>query len=168
MENENKETLRDEKMCAGNPENSLPADGKIAGAGSAKIVEAIKLKKIVIAFVLFFLSGILLGGIAGFCVGKIPAGRKPNPQSFRQHIFDRYVKELSLTKEQQQQMRPVIDKGFDRVQEFRNKRTLELLDIIYGNYDELKVFLNPEQLKKLEEMRKKTTERFKSKIQEKL
>jgi hypothetical protein len=165
MDNTNKETLKDENMCANNP---VPEKNVCDNA--AKTGEAMKLKKIVIAFAVIFLSGILIGGVGGFFIGKIPPAKKPNPsaQSFRQHIFERYVKELSLSQEQQQKMRPVIDKGFDRVQEFRNKRTLELLDIIYGNYDEIKVFLTPEQLKKLEEMRKKTTERFKSKIQEKL
>jgi len=163
MDNTNKETLKDENMSSNNPESE-----KTACANAAKTGETMKLKKIVTAFVVIFLSGILIGGVVGFFIGKIQPKKKPNQQSFRQHIFDRYVKELSLTQEQQQKMRPVMDKGFDRVQEFRNKRTLELLDIIYGNYDEIKVFLTPEQLKKLEEMRKKTTERFKSKIQEKL
>ena len=125
-----------------------------------------KIKKIWAAFLLFFLSGILLGGIVGFQFGK--ARKNPTPKSFKQHIFDRYVKELKLTPEQQQKMRPVIDSGADKVQELRNKRNAELIDIMYGNYDELKVFLTPEQLKKLEEMRQKTTTRFKNRMQEKL
>jgi Spy/CpxP family protein refolding chaperone len=127
-----------------------------------------KVKKIWGAFVLIFFSGLLLGGVIGFYIGKPPARKSANSQSFRQHIFDNYVNELALTPEQQQKIRPVVDKGFDRIQDFRLKRSGELIEIISRNYDDLKFFLTPEQLKKLEEMRRKTLVRIQGKMQEKL
>ena len=128
-----------------------------------------KFKKIWGAFALIFISGILLGGISGFYVGKIQHRRemKPQPQSFRQHEFDRYAKDLNLTPEQQKKIRPVFEKGLDRRQDFWTKHTGELVDIISLNYEETKVFLNPDQLKKMEEKQKKHIARFKEKLQEK-
>ena len=75
---------------------------------------------------------------------------------------------IALTPEQQQKIRPVVDNGVDRIQDCKRKRTGELIEIISGNYDDLKVFLTPEQLKKLEEMRQKTLIRIQSRMQEKL
>jgi hypothetical protein len=150
-----------------NAKSDSLADSAIETSGIIPMGSNAKTKKIWGAFVLIFLSGLLLGGVIGFYVGKPPA-HKSNSQSFRQRIFDNYVSELKLTPEQQQKIRPVVDKGFDRIQDFRKKRTGELIEIISGNYDDLKVFLTPEQLRKLAEMRQKTLVRVQGKMQEKL
>ena len=125
-------------------------------------------RKIWGAFVLIFLSGLLLGGITGFYIGKPAPRQSTKSQSFRQHIFDSFASELKLTPEQQQKMRPVLDKGFDRIQDFRRKRTGEFIEIMSGNYDDLKIILTPEQVRKLEEMRQKELIRIQKRMQEKL
>lgn len=151
-----------------NAKDDLLADGAVETPGIAPMENNAKAKKIWGAFVLIFLSGLLLGGVIGFYIGQPPARPNTKSPSFRQHIFDNYVNELALTPEQQQKIRPVVDKGVDRIQDCKRKRTGELIEIISGNYDDLKVFLTPEQLKKLEEMRQKTLVRIQSRMQEKL
>ncbi|MEI8248007.1 MAG: hypothetical protein WCI51_19370 [Lentisphaerota bacterium] len=151
-----------------NAKSDSLADGAVETAGAMPVENNAKAKKIWGAFVLIFLSGLLLGGVTGFYIGKPPARRNSNSQSFRQHVFDNFVTELKLTPEQQQKMRPVLDKGFDRIQDFRRKRTGEYIEIMSGNYDDLKILLTPEQLKILEEMRQKELIRLQKRMQEKL
>lgn len=127
-----------------------------------------KTSKIWCPFVLIFLSGLLLGGVIGFYIGKPHPRQNTSSQSFRQHIFDNFVRELALTPEQQQKIRPMVNKGFDRIQDFKLKRTGELIEIISGNYNDLRVLLTPEQVIKLEAMRQKTLVRIQGKMQEKL
>ncbi|MFA6103819.1 MAG: hypothetical protein WCV67_12040 [Victivallaceae bacterium] len=151
-----------------NEKDDSIAGGTTEATGIMPVENTAKAKKIWGAFVLIFLSGILLGGVIGFYIGKPPARRNSNSQSFRQHVFDNFVSELKLTPEQQQKMHPVLDKGFDRIQDFRRKRTGEYIEILSGNYNDLKFILTPEQLKKLEEMRQKELIRLQKRMQEKL
>jgi hypothetical protein len=87
-----------------NAKSGSLADGAVETTGIMPVENNAKAKKIWGAFVLIFLSGLLLGGVTGFYIGKPAARRNSNSQSFRQHVFDTFVSELKLTPEQQQKM----------------------------------------------------------------
>jgi hypothetical protein len=106
--------------------------------------------KLIIGAILIFTSGLLLGGgIAYYVVTQKQEEREPL-QKFKTKLFKLMINDLKLTPEQQFKVGKLLDKGMDRVKEFRLKHTPEILMIIKENHKELKNILSPEQWKDYE------------------
>ena len=100
--------------------------------------------KLIIGAILIFTSGLLVGGGIAYIITQKQGKREPL-QKFKTELFDRMVKELKLTPEQQIEVKLLLDKGMERMKKFRLKHTPEILMIVKENHQDLKKILTPEQ-----------------------
>ena len=115
--------------------------------------------KLIIGFVLIFFSGLLIGAAATYLITR------QNEETgfikrFKKRTLKVMTKELSLTPEQQLEVKKFLDKALERMKRFRKRHTPEIIIIIQENNRDLDKILTPEQWKIYERYRDKTLDRF--------
>lgn len=106
-------------------------------------------KKILIALLLVFLSGVIIGGFIGYYSGK----RRYPRRSIKQHMIEKLAKKLDLNAEQMKAVEHKVDENIRQFQQLRDKHLPELVDEISRSYDNIKPLLTPEQQQKLEALK---------------
>ena len=107
-----------------------------------------------LAFVVVFFAGAALG----LCAGAIHArqiffGRHGvfAPNRMREHLR----RELQLTPEQYDKVKPILDQTEQRLDEIRTETGQRVRDAMNQSQEQIVPLLNPEQRQKLDEMRER-------------
>jgi hypothetical protein len=103
--------------------------------------------KLVIGFIVIFLSGMLSGGgIAYYIIRE--HDRQTDPlEKFRTQLFKTMVRDLKLTDKQQIQVRVLLNQAIKRMKAYRLKHAPEIMMIIRENHEGMAKILTPEQWK---------------------
>ena len=115
--------------------------------------------KLIIGFVLIFISGLLIGAAATYLITR-ENEETDRIKKFKEQTFKLMIKELSLTSEQQLKVKIFLDKAMGRMKRFRTKHAPEMIIIIQENNRDLAKILTPEQWKIYESYRDKTLDKF--------
>ena len=122
--------------------------------------------KLVLGLVAIFLAGLVVGGSVGLTVGKSktpPA--KPEVQravapdrererdrgSFTERICSRLKKDLDLTAEQVEQIKPIAEETSVQVKKLNAENYERVRDIFRASHKKMKPFLTPEQIQRLDD-----------------
>lgn len=129
-----------------------------------------KSKKVLTAFILIFISGLIIGGILGYYI----CGRKllknhsesrqlpssASPDLIRQRLTGRLKWELDLSSEQMKKLDPLLKDFSEKMQMFRKNN----LDKACQNFDDLftgiEGILSENQKEKLAKLREKMRKNF--------
>jgi len=123
-----------------------------------------KHSKLIIAVIIIFISGLIIGGGSGYTVAKIQDQQADPLLKFKTDILRTVAKELKLTPEQQVKFILLLDKGMKRMKQFRLKHTPEILMIVKENHQDLKEILTPEQWDIYDGFRSKTLKKMQKNI----
>ncbi len=118
--------------------------------------------KVILAFAGVFLAGGICGGLVARRVEKFyrPGGKPPVAQAFWPQVIHRLDEKLSLTPEQKEKIRPIVQRTQAEVQKLRRDHFAGVSHAMERMHAEIDVLLTPEQRIKLEELRSKLRERI--------
>ncbi|MDD3118575.1 MAG: hypothetical protein PHQ27_05315 [Victivallales bacterium] len=118
-----------------------------------------KKSQIIIAFIIVFLSGILIGGVGGwyysfFCNRLLP--RPPHNVPFK--FSHKIARDLDLTEEQQQKLQPAFEKWNADLSKVNHEWAPKIKKVFSTLYDDIEasIKLNPKQKEKLTQIRQMT------------
>lgn len=129
-----------------------------------------KSKKLILAMVLTFAAGGMLGFVAGFGSAKRDMRQfmnrmhnyaKGGPMSGH-HLLERFEKSLNLTPEQVDQLKPIFDQFLEKQREIGKQVRPEKKKLMEGLIKDVKSVLTERQLKKFEKMEQKRKEEMRS------
>lgn len=131
-----------------------------------------KSKKIITAFILIFISGLVIGAILGFYINSMefrghifgrPSPYFSSPGSMREQLRTRLQNKLDLDENQLNKISPYLKDFAEKMQAFRKNNLNEACHNIDGLFDEIEKILSDEQKKKLAGMRKEMHKHFENK-----
>ncbi|MGC8990955.1 MAG: hypothetical protein ACP5MD_12615, partial [Verrucomicrobiia bacterium] len=111
--------------------------------------------KTIIYLCAVFLTGVIAGGAVGYGLAHKTFFRPPTKNEMARHILSDLTKELQLTEEQVNQIRPLIESAAKRIHEVNQRTFNEVKEIIQSTDKELANFLSAEQKKLLEQMHRR-------------
>ena len=123
-----------------------------------------KKSQIVIAFIIVFFSGMLIGVLGGKYYYFIFRGDPPPPppRDFRVMMDRKITQRLNLTEEQLQKLKPAFEKWSTALMEVNRSTAPQVKKIFFALFDDIEkiLVLTPEQKKELAHMREIAVERI--------
>lgn len=126
--------------------------------------------KVILAFLGVFVAGAVFGG---FLSGRLLQRFRPAPpaqpgqprggpggEQFSLQVFRRLSERLELTDTQKEQLRPIIKETDAEMRRLRTANFRESMALAEQMHEKIAAILTPEQLAKLEAMRKEMRERW--------
>lgn len=115
-----------------------------------------KKKRFIIAFIIVFISGAVLGYLGGQMFPCHRSSPRHGGMSMRSMVFNKMRERLELSDEQADKIRPVVDSWMEKVEEHRRRNAPLVKDLFFGMYDQVEPMLNDGQKQKLSGMREHT------------
>lgn len=121
--------------------------------------------KIILAFLGVFVAGAVFGGFVSlryvrqqFEKARL---RAPAPmEQFSPQIMKRFSSRLGLTAEQKEKLRPIIQQADADLRHLRQTGARDAIAVAERMHEQVAEILTPEQLKKLEQMKRDMRERW--------
>ncbi|MCF7687967.1 MAG: hypothetical protein K9M98_01675 [Cephaloticoccus sp.] len=117
--------------------------------------------KVILAFFGVFLAGAVFGGLLVLRVARNHDMKSAAMDRFTTMVLTRYSDRLALTSEQKEIIRPIVMKAEGELRRVRNAGFKETVVIAEKMNEEVAKVLTPEQVGKLQELRKEMSERWK-------
>lgn len=124
-------------------------------------------KKMTALLSLMFVTGVLIGGVAGAILqmeymkrNPFKFGPPPPPPSLKEGLLRRLKTELDLSEKQVADISPVLDKLHQNLENLRKRNHPLIEERIQAANKEMETFLAPEQITKLREFHEKMKKRF--------
>jgi Spy/CpxP family protein refolding chaperone len=121
--------------------------------------------KVIGAFIVVFIAGSVFGGMLALRVNAtIATAKRPGPaqpQALGPAILRRFEERLDLTPEQQEKLRPIVDRAAEDLRRVQQNSLRESGVILRRLQQDFRKELTPPQIKKLEEIENKQRERLK-------
>ncbi len=108
--------------------------------------------KFFVYFLLFFLAGILCGAIGGYRLSHARFMRPPAQNDMVAHAMNRYKTRLTLTETQISQIQTVVVATVQRIHDMHASVFSNVVAEIKNENQLIRQYLNPEQLRILDEM----------------
>jgi Spy/CpxP family protein refolding chaperone len=111
-------------------------------------------RKIIFYFLLVFLSGSVVGALA-YRTYNPPTARgsaQSSPNEWRRGYIEETRSRLSLTDEQVDKLKAMLDQTEERFREARKRENQEIRQIGEEHYQRVRTILTPEQLPKYEKL----------------
>jgi Spy/CpxP family protein refolding chaperone len=120
--------------------------------------------KLVAGVALVFVLGLLVGSLGTRYYHGDWSGRFPEePSARRVMILKKFTKDLGLTEAQQKEFRVIVEGTDKKLEAFGLERRAAVKAILDESFSRMKEKLDPEQQKKLDELRAKHEARIKDK-----
>jgi Spy/CpxP family protein refolding chaperone len=120
--------------------------------------------KLIAGVALVFVLGVLVGSMGTRFYHRDWSGRFfQEPSARKALILKRLTKELNLTEAQQKEFRPIVEETEKKLEAFGLERRSAVKPILDESFSRMKEKLDPEQQKKLDELRAKHEARIKDK-----
>ena len=120
--------------------------------------------KLIAGVALVFVLGVLVGSMGTRFYHRDWSGRFfQEPSARKALILKRLTKELNLTEAQQKEFRPIVEETEKKLEAFGLERRSAVKPILDESFSRMKEKLDPEQQKKLDELRAKHEARLKDK-----
>jgi len=120
--------------------------------------------KLIAGVALVFVLGVLVGSMGTRFYHRDWSGRFfQEPSARKALILKRLTKELNLTEAQQKEFRPIVEETEKKLEAFGLERRSAVKAILDESFSRMKEKLDPEQQKKLDELRAKHEARIKDK-----
>lgn len=116
--------------------------------------------KVVLAFTGIFLAGILVGSLVTLRWGVNRSHRGPGGDQMGRELMQRLIDKLELTADQQEKIRPIVDRTADELRELRRTTMRTSAAALARMHGEVAPLLTPAQQTKLNEMEAKQKERW--------
>jgi Spy/CpxP family protein refolding chaperone len=122
--------------------------------------------KVILAFLGVFLAGAVFGGFLSVRLAKqFPLGAPAAPEApaggqFSPQIMKRLTQRLELTPEQQEKIRPIIQRTDEEMRTLRRTNLREGFAVAERMQAEVAALLTPAQQAKLDQMHREMRERF--------
>lgn len=114
-------------------------------------------KVIVVLFGIFFAGGVT-GGFVGVRVCKNAILNRPVPEEWEPRHMKRLAERLDLSKDQVEQVRPIVRRNMEQLNRVRNYAQAETQTVVAGMQRDIAEFLTPEQRVKFEQMNRELRE----------
>ena len=114
--------------------------------------------KVIVAFVGIFVAGVLVGGLVPLRAVKVQATRTASPDQYGPFLMKRLVNRLDLTPEQQEKIKPLIDRAAEELHQTRRKAWSESQAVIERVDKEITAELTPAQRAKFERLQNEQRE----------
>ncbi len=121
-----------------------------------------KKSQVVIAFIIVFLSGLMIGVLGGKYYYYVFRGDPPPPpRNLRGMFTNKIAQRLKLTDEQQEKLKPAFEKWHVSFTEMNKSNAPLMKKIFFALYDDVEkaLPLNQEQKEELAKMRQMTIDR---------
>ena len=127
--------------------------------------------QVVIAFVVIFIAGAGTGALITLRVVRQLAPVRPAANTgvierFTVEQMRNFAAQLDLTKEQREQIRPIVMRAAEDLRRVRQDGFRSTHDILERMQNSVSVLLSPEQLVKFEELRQRQQQRLREMMQE--
>jgi hypothetical protein len=109
-------------------------------------------------FTVTFVLGIILGG-AGTYYFLWSSGRIARRGSSKERVLAHLKQELALSPEQVQQISQILDEGAQKIRDVQKQMEPQIQAVHEENRNRIRKVLNPDQLKKFEELVRQIDER---------
>lgn len=131
--------------------------------------------KLVLGLIAIFVAGLVVGGTVGVTIGKsktppakqeVQRAAAPDRErdhdrgNFTERVCSKLKKELSLTAEQVEQIKPIVDDTSAQVKKLNAENYERVRDIFRASHQKMKPFLTPEQVQKLDDKDRERDERI--------
>ena len=122
-------------------------------------MNALSRHKTIVYLMAVFVMGVIAGGAFGVGLARRPFFRPPTQAEVARNIVADLTRELELTPDQLQQVRPVIENAARQIHEVHKRAFDEVKQIVHTADREIGKFLTPVQQQRLEEMHRKRARR---------
>jgi len=116
--------------------------------------------KVILAFTGIFLAGILVGSLVTLRWGVNRVHHLPGGDQMGREMMQRLTSQLDLTAEQQDKIRPIVDRTADELRELRRTAQRASAAALVRMHNEVAPLLTPAQKIKLDELDAKQRERW--------
>ena len=123
-------------------------------------------KKILLAYILIFVTGLLIGGSVMHFFGEKRSFRPPKLSKIQQYVCRKMNCKLDLDEDQRQYLESVMAAHFAKIRQMHQQQEPQMIALINETHQKLELKLNPEQRRKLKAMRETIIERIKRRFQE--
>ena len=108
-----------------------------------------------------FLAGALAGAAGGYAFGRRPMFRPPpSREHMAQMMIERFTRELDLTPEQQEKLRPVAHATSVAMEALHRDTHEKVIAQFKLTHQQVEAFLTPEQVGKLREFEQREARKF--------
>jgi Spy/CpxP family protein refolding chaperone len=108
--------------------------------------------KVILVLIGIFIAGGVTGGFVTQHIGRLKLLNRPVPEEWAPRHLKRLVDRLDLTKEQQEQIRPIVRRNMEQLGRLRNHAMTETLLVVEAMQRDIAERLTPEQRTKFERM----------------
>ena len=116
--------------------------------------------KVILAFTGIFLAGILVGSLVTLRWGVNRSHRQPGGEQMGPALMQRLTHQLDLTADQQEKIRPIVDRTADELRDLRRSTQRSSAAALVRMHTAVEPLLTPAQKIKLDELVTKQRERW--------
>jgi Spy/CpxP family protein refolding chaperone len=115
---------------------------------------------VILAFLGVFAAGTVSGTLLGARYGRqIFPRTRPSGGNYSQQLMQRFSEQLSLTADQAEKIRPIVERAQVENQRLRRENVQQMTKVMDEMHTQISEILTPEQRVKMEELRKRFRER---------
>jgi Spy/CpxP family protein refolding chaperone len=127
--------------------------------------------QVVLAFVGIFMAGTFTGGLLALRIARQLAPPRPPinqgvVERFAPDQMRNFAQQLDLTKEQRENIRPIVQRSGEALHRLRQDTQRETTEILERMHDRVATELTPEQLVKFDQLRAQQKQRWQQGIQD--
>jgi Spy/CpxP family protein refolding chaperone len=108
-----------------------------------------------------FLAGALAGVAGGYAFGRRPVFRPPpSPDQMAEMIVERFTRELGLTPDQQEKLRPIARDSSTAMETLHRDTHEKVIALFQETHQRVRAFLTPDQVEKLRAFEAREARKF--------